>query len=168
MFPTRQGLIKKLAGQSAAKPSDGVRTYGNVTFMRGCRLIYNPSLVPERQSSWRLYHIKIQALPQVDWKMSRRLIHGSLVFLWDGAKELFVATVVNGFDLNCPFGHEGGHPWTNLSSGNLTIAMEAKHLTVNTFKKVFSSKSLHIQLCWWPLSKAVCNIPRRRTQCSRR
>ena len=131
MHPTRQGLMKMLAGQNAG----GVRTYGNVTFQPRCGLVYNQFLVPERPSSWRLYHIKFKAPPRVDWSLSRRLIHGSLVFLWDGASELLVATVVDGFYLNCPL----GHPWTDLPGGNMTIALESsKHLTANTLKKVFS------------------------------
>ena len=130
MFPTRQGLLKAFAGEIIGR-GDGLRIYGKVVFQRGCGQVYHPSLVPERPSSWRLYHIEIQELPRVrNW--NRRLINGSLVFLWDGANELLVATVIDGFRLYCSIGFP--HPWTNLRNGNLTIALENRNLTPNFYK----------------------------------
>lgn len=97
MHPTREGILKKLFpdGEQASGGSTGVRIYEQVTFWRG-GFNYNPRLIPERPSSWRYYNVKFQRLPKVNWEVSRRLIHGTLVFLWDGAEELIVATVVNG------------------------------------------------------------------------
>ena len=97
MHPTREGVVMKLypeEGQETTIPTS-LRIYEKVTFWRG-GLISDPHLMPERPTSWRFYHVKFQKLPNVNWETSRRLIHGSLVFLWDGAEEVIVATVVNG------------------------------------------------------------------------
>lgn len=100
MYPLREAMIPILQKQKKTDglPS-GVRIYENVRFGKS-GLVKNDRLVPQRPSSWRFYNVNFQPLPRVDWKVSRRLIYGSLVFLWDGAEELIVATVANRFVTN--------------------------------------------------------------------
>ena len=94
MFPIRDALAKLRSGKVSHRGIKGLRVYENVTFSRG-GLILNPRFVPERVSAWRFYNIKFQAVTKINWATSRRLIHGSLIFLWDGNSELIVATVAN-------------------------------------------------------------------------
>lgn len=94
MYPLRQAILAKLYPEEnkANSPHSALRVYEHVTFWRG-GLVNNARLIPERHTSWRYYHVKFRKLPKVNWEISRRLIHGSLVFLWDGADELISATV---------------------------------------------------------------------------
>jgi hypothetical protein len=93
MQPLRQGLAKLTSGQIGPRGVQELRIYENVTFKRS-GLVQDRWLVPERESSWRFYRVNFQRLPRVNWITSRRLIHGSLVCLWDGS-DIIVASVAN-------------------------------------------------------------------------
>lgn len=89
MQPLREGVIKLFNGQIGPKGIPELRTYEKVTL----RLPFNPRYVPERETSWRLVRVQFQPLLRVNWTTSRRLIHGSLVCLWDGRNDLIIASV---------------------------------------------------------------------------
>jgi hypothetical protein len=95
MQPLRQGMFKLTSGQIGPQGVQELRIYENVTFKRS-GLVQDRWLVPERESSWRFYRVNFMRLPRVNWITSRRLIHGSLVCLWDGL-EVIVASVANRF-----------------------------------------------------------------------
>lgn len=93
MRPLRQGMIKILSEkhqQSGPRGIRELRIYKNarpLTFL-------NNAQVPERETAWRLCLIQFQPLRNIKW--GRRLIHGSLVCLWDRSnKQLVIASVAN-------------------------------------------------------------------------
>ena len=91
MQPFREGMTKLVEGQIGPKGIPELRIYEKVIL----RFFSNPRYVPERETSWRFYRVQFQKMPRVDWAASRRLIHGSLVCLWDGRNELIVASVAD-------------------------------------------------------------------------
>ncbi|XP_045029940.1 NFX1-type zinc finger-containing protein 1 isoform X2 [Daphnia magna] len=123
MQPLRLGMAKVSSGQIGPRGVQEVRIYNNVTFKRS-GLVQDRHLVPERETSWRFYKVSFERLPRVNWITSRRLIHGSLVCLWDGTKEVIVASVAN------------SHP-QELASGQVTLALESPDLPINLTEKVY-------------------------------
>lgn len=91
MQPLRQGITKLVNGNYGPKGVQELRIYENATL----KFLQNPHNVPERESSWRFYSVQFQALSRINWNTSRRLIHGTLVCLWDGTNELVIASVAN-------------------------------------------------------------------------
>lgn len=91
MQPLRRGVSKLLNGQVGPKGIPEVRIYEDIRL----KIARNSRLVPERETSWRLYSVKFKPLVKVNWSTSRRLIHGSLVCLWNGVNSFLVASVVN-------------------------------------------------------------------------
>lgn len=94
--PLRQALSKELnpAKEKTESSSSGIYIYEEVTFLKG-GLINAAPRMPERSSGWRFFKVQFKKQPGVDWKKSRRLIPGSLLFLSDGGSELLTATVAN-------------------------------------------------------------------------
>lgn len=91
--PLRQGMVKLLSG---TRDVQELRIYENVTFKRGGLIQDRQRIVPERESSWRTYIVNFKTLARVNWTTSRRLVHGSLVCLWDRkSNELIVASVAH-------------------------------------------------------------------------
>ena len=91
MQPLREGMTKLVNGKIEPKSIPELRVYEKVVL----RFFYNPHCVPARKTSWQFYNVQFQKLPMEDWSTSRRLIHGSLVCLWEGRNELVVATVAD-------------------------------------------------------------------------
>ena len=89
--PFREGMTKLINGQIGPKGIPELRIYEKVTL----KFFNNSRYVPERETSWRFYRVQFQELPSVDWTKSRRLIHGSLVCLWDRRNELIFASVAD-------------------------------------------------------------------------
>lgn len=93
--PLRHGMKKLLSGKFHQDIQE-LRIYGNVTFKRGGLVQDRRRVVPERESSCRIYSVNFKALARVDFSRSRRLIHGSLVCLWDPeSNDLIVASVAD-------------------------------------------------------------------------
>jgi hypothetical protein len=96
VLPLRQGVAKLLSGKYQPRDVKEIRIYENVTFKRGGLFHDRQRFVPERESSWRIYAVHFNASARVNWTTSRRLIHGSLVCLWDRtSNELIVASVAH-------------------------------------------------------------------------
>jgi hypothetical protein len=94
--PLRHGVAKLLSGKFQPRDVQELRIYENVTFKRGGLVQDRRRVVPERESSWRIYTVNFKQLPRVNWITSRRLIHGSLVCLWDPtSNDLIVASVAH-------------------------------------------------------------------------
>ena len=93
MQPLREGMTKLINGKIEPKSIPELRVYEKtvLTFFN------NSHFVPVRETSWQFYLVQFQKLSMntEDWIVSRRLIHGSLVCLWDGRNELIVASVAD-------------------------------------------------------------------------
>jgi len=94
MFELRQAMSNMLCpdGNKEVPPNSAIRVYEETTFRPGGLIFNADSPIPEH-TSWRLFGVKFKKLPTVNWETSRRLMGGSLVFLWDGTGELISATV---------------------------------------------------------------------------
>jgi hypothetical protein len=100
MQPLRHGMAKLLSGKFQPRDVQELRIYENVTFKRSGLVQDRRRMIPERESSWRIYSVNFKELPRVNWSTSRRLIQGSLVCLWDPtSNDLIVASVVHRFNL---------------------------------------------------------------------
>lgn len=97
--PLRHGVAKLLSGKFQPRDVQELQIYENATFKRGGLVQDRRRVVPERESSWRIYTVNFKQLPRVNWITSRRLIHGSLVCLWDPtSNDLIVASVAHRFN----------------------------------------------------------------------
>ena len=92
MQPFREGMTKLINEKIEPKRIPELRIYEKaiLTCFNNQRYV-----TPESEKSWRFYQVQFQKMPRVDWAASRRLIHGSLVCLWDGRNELIVASVAD-------------------------------------------------------------------------
>ena len=94
MRPLRQGMVKFLGEQYRQLGPRSVRELRIYENVRPSQFLQNSYFVPERETSWRLCLVEFQRLSRVNWNTSRRLIHGSLVCLWDRRNnELLIASV---------------------------------------------------------------------------
>lgn len=91
MAPLREGVAKFFKEDFGPKGIQELHIYEIETL----KFLPDPRFVPERETAWRFYGVKFRTLRRVNWATSRRLIHGSLVCLWDGMNDLVVASVAN-------------------------------------------------------------------------
>lgn len=88
MQPYKIGIQNLLQNGSGNQRIAEVRLYPNVKFY-GDAFIFDQHSIPDCTSAWRCHRVRFdgQRIGNVNWKMSKRLIHGSLVCLWDGENE---------------------------------------------------------------------------------
>ena len=80
LFPLRESF-ERLTSLKGGERLASVRIYKTARF-EGNLVNLHPS-VPDRVSSYKCYRVRFQPQPNVRWDGSKRLIHGSLVCLWD-------------------------------------------------------------------------------------
>jgi hypothetical protein len=173
MQPLRNGMAKLLSGKF--RDVQELRIYENVTIKRSGLIQDRRRVIPERESSWRIYSVNFKELTRVNWSSSRRLIHGSLVCLWDPtSNDLIVASVVHRFNicskiylitLNFNYLIMSAilsNP-QELARGQVMLAIESLDEPDHFHKKVF--KSFVVQYCsqFFYSFNAFCFI--RRTSC---
>ena len=124
MTPLRQGFAQVRRGETKRIPS--VRIYEKVRF--DSSLVNLRNVIPERTSSWKCCWIRFEPLPYVHWAISKRLIHGSLVCLWDpssqGPDGFIVATVA----MSKP---------EYLANGRLVVALATENLPQDFLRREY-------------------------------
>lgn len=93
------------------KPNQQIHFYRNVSFIINSFLTSNS--VPDRPDSWCRYNVRFDSMPGFDWEKSKRLIHGTLVCLWNATNRLIILATVSNSD---PDELEKG--WLSLSIQN--------------------------------------------------
>ena len=125
LFPLRESF-DRLASLNRGKRLAGVRIYQNARFESSLVNLY--PAVPDRVSSWKCYRVHFQPHPHVRWVGSKRLIHGSLVCLWDRSESnissLIVATVASSNSID-------------LADGQVTLAISGAILASDFLKREY-------------------------------
>ncbi|XP_057380709.1 NFX1-type zinc finger-containing protein 1-like [Daphnia carinata] len=78
------------------KPNQQIHFYRNVSFIENSFL--SSQSVPDKPDAWRRYHVRFDSMPGFDWEKSKRLIHGTLVCLWNAPSRLIILATVSNSD----------------------------------------------------------------------
>ncbi|KAI9554746.1 hypothetical protein GHT06_020022 [Daphnia sinensis] len=78
------------------KPNQQIHFYRNVSFVENSFL--SSCCVPDRPDSWRRYNVRFDSMPGFDWEKSKRLIHGTLICLWNARSRIIIVATVSNSD----------------------------------------------------------------------
>jgi len=95
-YPVRKAIVGKLFPQEnqLASAPPGVYVYDHVTFYQNESTDNNDPLAAAEKSC-RYQHVSFKLpLKYINWNKTRKLTHGSLVFLWDGTEEELISGTV--------------------------------------------------------------------------
>lgn len=97
--PLRETIGKFCKGNQQVppdKPNQQIHFYRNVSFVE--KSFLSSQSVPDRPDSWRRYNVRFDSMPGFDWEKSKRLIHGTLICLWNAPSRIIILATVSNSD----------------------------------------------------------------------